>query len=48
MFSVSRQFSPSPEKAEQRKQDIIERAKAFQKTVMLSEEEKAQLWKNIA
>nr|WNL50449.1 hypothetical protein MarDSR_410 [Marseillevirus sp.] len=42
MFTVSRLFVPSPEKVEQRKQDIIERAKALQRIYNLSKEEMVQ------
>ncbi|AHC54971.1 hypothetical protein D1R32_gp254 [Tunisvirus fontaine2] len=48
MFSVSRLFPPSEEKTQQRKQDIIERAKSMQKMFPLSKEEKDELWKNIS
>ncbi|AHA45968.1 hypothetical protein ISTM_70 [Insectomime virus] len=48
MFSVSRLFPPSEERAQQRKRDIIERAGALQKLSILSKEESDQLWKNIS
>ncbi|AMQ10899.1 hypothetical protein [Brazilian marseillevirus] len=47
MFQVKRSNIPTPEKVEQRKQDIIERAKALQRNFPLSVEERKELWKNI-
>lgn len=48
MFTVSRLFVPSPEKVEQRKQDIIEREQRHCKEFTISRKKKGCNHKNIS